>query len=212
MAAHPPRGTGSGTSVAGSPSRCSTSANTSDRAPATAGHHRRQSGQVAASPEPPDHRLPRATSEEGAVFLVRKTLLRSRCYQSGPHRTDPTACRHPGWTVFEIPSTRSVSDLPSIIWVLPGHRAPGRRRVQAVPGFHPLPRRNPGGSPSCILPALVRWLVWSPGGEWNRQGCRRAGRAAGGRHGARAKRRRDVGGRLFRITQYRALRACLRES
>jgi len=120
------------------------------------------------------------------------------------------------WLVWspggEWPSTRSVSDLPSIIWVLPGHRAPGRRRVQAVPGFHPLPRRNPGGSPSCILPALVRWLVWSPGGEWNRQGCRRAGRAAGGRHGARAKRRRDVGGRLFRITQYRALRACLRES
>jgi hypothetical protein len=145
-------------------------------------------------------------ARKALFFLVRKTLLRSRCYQSGPHRMDPTACRHPGWT------TRSVSDLPSIIWVLPGHRAPGRRRVQAVPGFHPLPRRNPGGSPSCILPALVRWLVWSPGGEWNRQGCRRAGRAAGGRHGARAKRRRDVGGRLFRITQYRALRACLRES
>ncbi|RLM99455.1 hypothetical protein C2845_PM06G05950 [Panicum miliaceum] len=45
---------------------------------------------------------------------------------------------------------RLVSEIPSAPRVLPSHGEPGRRRTQAVPSLHPLPRRHLGAFPSRI--------------------------------------------------------------
>ena len=77
-----------------------------------------------------------------------------------------------------------------------------QRRVQAVHGFQPPfpPRKNPRASPYCIRLAPV---AWSPRGEGDRQVCWARGGSQAWR-AARTKRRRDVGGRLLRVTQSRA--------
>ena len=67
-----------------------------------------------------------------------------RCFQSEPHRTDPTASRHPGGGRYlkYRPSRTVFVSCPSM--------SRRRRSGQSVPSFYPLPHRHLGASPSCF--------------------------------------------------------------